>query len=67
MWFVITVMLTFNSGEVVSREYLQETFPDTWICHRHITDNKVELLLPHLQENLKSFEFFCESRYGAEV
>ena len=70
MFFVITIMLTFYEGDQFSREYLQRSFQDTWSCHKFITDNKVELLAPHLIEygdQLKSFEFHCEGRYGEEV
>ena len=41
-------------------------FEDTWECHEYISENKMALLLPHIEtygENLKGFEFFCENRY----
>jgi len=70
IYFVITIMLTFTGGEQFTREFKLKTFNDTWSCWEFITDNKVELLAPHLIEygdNMTSFEFYCESRYGEEV
>ena len=70
MFFIITILLTFNTGEQFTREYKLESFTDTWECWEFITDHKVELLSPHLIEygnDMKGFEFFCESRYGEEV
>ena len=69
-FFVITIMLTFTGGEQFTREYKLKTFNDTWACWEFITDNKVELLSPHLIEygdDMTGFEFYCESRYGEEV
>jgi hypothetical protein len=71
MWFVITIVLSFHGiDEQFHREFQLETFNDTWECHEYISKHKMELLTPHLieyGESLKSFEFFCESRYGEEV
>tara|TARA_R110000782_G_scaffold265538_1_gene359324 strand:+ start:10 stop:297 length:288 start_codon:yes stop_codon:yes gene_type:complete len=71
MFFVITVMLTFNNADIrVEREYKQKSFQDTWSCHEFIAGNKMVLLLPHIQaygDNLRGFEFYCESRYAEEV
>jgi len=70
MFFVITIMLTFSDGEQFTREYKLKSFNDTWACWEFITDHKVELLAPHLIEygdDMTSFEFYCESRYGEEV
>jgi len=70
MFFVITIMLTFGGGEQFTREYKLKSFNDTWACWEFITDHKVELLAPHLIEygdDMTSFEFYCESRYGEEV
>ena len=70
MFFIITVLLTFNTGEQFSREYKLKSFNDTWACWEFITDHKVELLTPHLIEygdKMTGFEFYCESRYGEEV
>ena len=71
MWFVITIVLTFHSSDIsVGREYKVNTFKDTWKCHEYIAENKMELLTPHILtygEELKGFEFYCESRYGEEV
>jgi hypothetical protein len=70
MFYVIVILLTFNSGDQFSREYKLKTFNDTWACWKYLTDNKVELLTPHLIEygdKMTGFEFYCESRYGEEV
>ena len=70
MFFIITILLTFNTGEQFTREYKLKSFNDTWACWEFITDHKVELLTPHLIEygdKMTGFEFFCESRYGEEV
>ena len=71
MWFVITIFLSFSGGdESIFREYKAKTFNDTWVCHKYIAENKMKLLAPHIIEHgdkLKSFEFYCESRYGEEV
>tara|TARA_R110002020_G_scaffold42157_2_gene123810 strand:- start:125 stop:319 length:195 start_codon:yes stop_codon:yes gene_type:complete len=64
-------VLTFHSSDIsVGREYKVNTFKDTWKCHEYIAENKMELLTPHILtygEELKGFEFYCESRYGEEV
>jgi hypothetical protein len=70
MFFIITILLTFNTGEQFTREYKLKSFNDTWACWEFITDHKVELLTPHLIEygdEMTGFEFYCESRYGEEV
>jgi hypothetical protein len=70
MFFIITILLTFNTGEQFTREYKLKSFNDTWACWEFITDHKVELLTPHLIEygdKMTGFEFYCESRYGEEV
>ena len=71
MWFVITIMLSFNHMDGTSlKEYKKKTFSDTWECHEYISENKMKLLSPHIithGESLKGFEFFCESRHGEEV
>lgn len=70
MYFVITIMLTFGGGEQMSREYQAKTFNDTWECWEYLSAKKVELLTPMLEtygDNLTSFEFYCESRYGEAV
>jgi len=71
MYFVITIVLMFNStSEQGHRVYLEQTFKDTWACHKYIHENKIELLTPHVIEygdELKSFSFFCENRYAEEV
>jgi hypothetical protein len=63
-------MLTFGGGEQMSREYQAKTFNDTWECWEYLSAKKVELLTPMLEtygDNLTSFEFYCESRYGEAV
>jgi hypothetical protein len=71
MWFIITIVLTFHDTDLtIGREYKAETFKDTWQCHEYIAEHKIELLSPHIityGDTLKGFEFYCESRYGAEV
>ena len=71
MYFVITIVLMFNStAEQGHRVYLEQTFKDTWACHKYIHENKIKLLTPHVIEygdELKSFEFFCDNRYAEEV
>ena len=54
----------------MSREYQAKTFNDTWECWEYLSAKKVELLTPMLEtygDNLTSFEFYCESRYGEAV
>jgi hypothetical protein len=71
MWFVITIILSFHGAdEQLHREFKAETFKNTWECHEYIAEHKMELLTPHILtygEELKGFEFYCESRYGEEV
>lgn len=71
MWFVIVIVMTFHNTDVtLGREYKAKTFEDTWDCHEYISKNKMELLTPHILsygDELKGFEFYCESRYGEEV
>ena len=70
MFYVIIILLTFHSGEQFTREYKLKTFNDTWACWEYLTEKKVELVTPHLEAftpDLKSFQFYCESRYGEEV
>ena len=70
MFFIITIMLTFTTGEQFTREYKLKSFDNTWACWEYVTDNKVELLMPHIEafgDSLQGFEFYCESRYGEEV
>ena len=71
MYWVITVMLMFNTTDVVmEREYKLKQFQDDWSCHEFIHENKIYLLKPHVLDypnQLKSFEFFFESRYAEEV
>ncbi len=66
MYFIITVWLTLHSGPAVHIESNLQ-FEDTWQCHEYISDNKMALLLPHIEtynENLKGFEFYCENRWN---
>ena len=71
MWFVVTIILSFHGvDQKLHKEYKAETFEDTWQCHEYISEHKIELLSPHIityGDSLKGFEFYCESRYGAEV
>ena len=71
MYFVITIMLMFHGTELnVQREYLDKTFNDQWSCHEFIYNNKIKLLKQHVMDypnQLRSFEFYCESRYAEEV
>ena len=71
MYFVITIMLLVaGTGDRVERVYKAKTFDDTWECHSFLHVNKMELLAPHVikyGKNLKSWEFYCESRYAEEV
>tara|TARA_R110002012_G_scaffold62597_1_gene164647 strand:+ start:632 stop:847 length:216 start_codon:yes stop_codon:yes gene_type:complete len=71
MWFVITIMLSFNHiDDTLLKEYTKKTFTDTWECHEFISENKMILLSPHIIKHgkkLKGFEFYCESRQGEEV
>tara|TARA_R110002012_G_scaffold300189_1_gene499775 strand:+ start:253 stop:468 length:216 start_codon:yes stop_codon:yes gene_type:complete len=71
MWFVVTIMLSFNDMDgTFLREYKKKTFSDTWECHEFISENKMKLLSPHIIKygiKLKGFEFYCESRQGQEV
>lgn len=71
MYWVITIMLMFHGTDtVMEREYLLKHFNDDLECHAHVYENKIELLTPHVieyGESLRSFEFFCETRYAEEV
>ena len=71
MYWVITIVLMFHGTEVsMQREYQVKQFQDDWACHEFIHNNKMLLIEQHLTDygdNLKSFELFCESRYGLEV
>ena len=71
MYFVITIMLLFHGPQQTDlKEYKLRTFDDTWACHAFIAQNKIKLLSPHVIEhgnNLRSFEFYCESRRTEEV
>ena len=45
-------------------------FHDDWSCHKFIHNEKMTLLEQHIKDYgdaLKSFELFCENRYGEEV
>jgi hypothetical protein len=55
-------------------EYNLITFDDDQTCHAYIEDNKVKLIDSMLEKfrtsdglELKSFEFFCETKYLEEV
>ena len=71
MYFVVTIyLLLAGSNEAVIREYVAQSFEDTWACHAFIHRNKMELLTPHIidyADKLKSWEFFCESRYFKDL
>ena len=57
MWFVVTIMLSFNDM-------------DGTLLREYISENKMILLSPHIIKygiKLKGFEFYCESRQGQEV
>ena len=71
MYWVITIMLMFHGTDVtLEREYKLKQFNDDWTCHKFIYQNKSTLLKQHIEEfgeGLRSWELFCESRYGEEV
>ena len=71
MYWVITIMLVFHGTETtIEREYRAKSFQNKWSCHQFIHENKILLIDQHIidyGDNLKSFELFCESRYGEEV
>jgi len=71
MYWVITIMLMFHGTDaVVEREYKLKQFHDDWSCHKFIHNEKMTLLKQHIKDygdSLKSFELFCENRYGEEV
>ena len=71
MYWVITIMLMFHGTDVVvEREYKLKQFQDDWSCHKFIYNEKMTLLEQHIEDygdSLKSFELFCENRYGEEV
>mgnify|MGYP000079349594 FL=1 len=71
MYWVITIMLMFHGTDaVVEREYKLKQFHDDWSCHKFIHNEKMTLLEQHIEDYgdaLKSFELFCENRYGQEV
>tara|TARA_E500000081_G_scaffold38379_2_gene41883 strand:+ start:2733 stop:2948 length:216 start_codon:yes stop_codon:yes gene_type:complete len=71
MYWVITIMLMFHGTDIVmEREYLLKTFDDKWACHEYIHENKIYLLKQHVMDypnQIKSFKFYCETRYAEEV
>jgi len=74
MVWIITVLLTYNVPVSMLTEYNLITFDDDQTCHAYIEDNKVELIDSMLEKfrtsdglELKSFEFFCETKYLEEV
>ena len=48
MYFIITVWLTLYSGPAIHIESVMQ-FEDTWQCHEYISENKMALLLPHIE------------------
>ena len=64
-------MLRFHSTPTtLESEYKLKQFDDDWSCHKFIYENKIELLEHHIIQygkQLRSFELYCESRYGEEV
>ena len=74
MVWIITVLLTYNVPVIMLTEYNLITFDDDQTCHAYIEDNKVKLIDSMLEKfrtsdglELKSFEFFCETKYLEEV
>ena len=71
MYWVITIVLMFHGTAAnMEREYLLKTFNDDWACHEYIQQNKIKLLQQHVMDypnQIKSFEFYCNSRYGEEI
>ena len=74
MVWIITVLLTYNVPVSMLTEYNLITFDDDQACHAYIEDNKVKLIDSMLEKfrtsdglELKSFEFFCETKYLEEV
>jgi hypothetical protein len=71
MYWVITILLMFEGSVLtLEREYKLKQFNDDWGCHKFIYQNKTMLLEQHFAEfgsKLKSWELYCESRYGEEV
>tara|TARA_R110000782_G_scaffold88012_1_gene170087 strand:- start:96 stop:320 length:225 start_codon:yes stop_codon:yes gene_type:complete len=74
MVWIITVLLTYNVPVSMLTEYNLITFDDDQTCHAYIEDNKVKLIDSMLEKfrtsdglELKSFEFFCETKYLEEV
>ena len=73
-WIITATMLYFNTAEIQRTEYNLRMFQDDQSCHQFIYENKV-LLTRSLFENfavldgkeMKSFEFWCESRKYPEV
>lgn len=71
MYWIISIVLMFH-GDIASveREYLLKTFDDQWACHEYIHENKIYLLKQHVMDypnQIKSFEFYCNSRYAEEI
>ena len=51
-------------------EYKVKHFKDDWACHKYVYENKIKLIEHHIikyGKTLRSFEFYCESRYAEEV
>jgi|TARA_E500000318_G_C3526684_1_gene198728 hypothetical protein len=72
MYFVITAMLFFSSSDqVVYTEYDQATFDSVPTCQEYLFHNKVRLTKDifkthNLKDDMKGYEFFCESRYSTK-
>ena len=67
MYFIITAWLTLYSGLAIHHELNTMQFEDTWQCHEYVSENKMALLLPHIEtygDDLKGFEFYCENRWN---
>lgn len=74
MVWVITVLLTYNVPVSMHTEYNLITFDDDQACHAYIEDNKVKLIDSMLEKfrtndglELKSFEFYCKTKYLEQV
>ena len=68
MIYIITVMMFYQDIDKPHWSfYLNKSFHSIETCNEYVTENKVELITSLLEEfnrdnNLKTFEYFCERK-----
>ncbi len=73
-WIITATMFYFDTAEIQKTEYNLQMFQDDQSCHKFIYENKVlltrslfEKFYIHDGNEMKSFEFWCESRNYPEA